>query len=261
MKEFAVIGSPISHSLSPLLHNEIYRQIDFNASYKALKVLPEDLGEFLFDNNLDGFNVTIPHKISITEHLKNIDSAAENISAVNCVDNYIGYNTDWIGFLNALEINNIDLKDRDCLIIGAGGVAYAVSHALIKCQVNSISITNRSEKNKDRLLDWINKRVKSNPSIEPKVIINCTPIGMWPKTQSIPIDLKVQTDQIMIDTIYNPEETLWLQSCREQGAKTIGGLDMFIGQGIASINIWLKKNIINDINIQLIKNVIKSKLC
>jgi shikimate 5-dehydrogenase len=65
----------------------------------------------------------------------------------------------------------------------------------------------------------------------------------------------------MIDTIYNPEETLWLQSCREQGAKTIGGLDMFIGQGIASINIWLKKNIINDINIQLIKNVIKSKLC
>lgn len=261
MKQFAVIGNPISHSLSPQLHKEIFRQIEIDASYETFNVLPENLAQFLLKNNLDGFNVTIPHKMPITEHLDSVDSAAEKISAVNCVHNGKGYNTDWIGFLNALNINNINLKNKDCLIIGAGGAAYAIAYALIKCQVSSISVNNRSEKNKDRLLNWISNIFENHPRLDPNVIINCTPLGMWPDIQSTPINQEVHHGDVAIDTIYNPIETSWLKLCREKGAKTIGGLDMFIGQGIASNNIWLKKNILNDINIKLIKNVLEAKLC
>ena len=104
MKQFAVIGSPISHSLSPNLHEEIFRQLNVNASYSRVDILPENLGNFFLNNELDGFNVTIPHKISIVNHLRDLDITAEKISAVNCVHNNIGYNT---GFSVVQIIGNV----------------------------------------------------------------------------------------------------------------------------------------------------------
>ena len=143
MKQFAVIGSPISHSLSPNLHEEIFRQLNVNASYSRLEILPINLGNFFLNNELDGFNVTIPHKISIMNHLRDLDTTAEKISAVNCVHNNIGYNTDWVGFLHAMKLNNVILKNKDCLIIGSGGaktlpVATAELVQPVKIQWGSI---------------------------------------------------------------------------------------------------------------------------
>jgi len=261
MKQFAVIGYPISHSLSPQLHNEIFKQINLNASYKTFKILPNNLGEFSLKNKCDGYNVTIPHKIAIAKYLNSLDDSAKHISAVNCVHNNIGYNTDWIGFMNAMEFNNVKLEGKDCLIIGAGGAAYAIAYALIKSKVKSISVHNRTKEHKENLLKWINKSISNNIADNPNVIINCTPLGMSPNINLTPDYKKLNKKHIAIDTIYNPIETKWLNNCKREGARTIGGLDMFIGQGVASINIWLQTNIKNDIDTKLIKNKLEKLLC
>ena len=261
MKQFGVIGSPIEHSLSPDLHSEIYKQINFKASYEKFNVNPSDLENFFLCNKLDGYNVTTPHKIPIITYLKKLDKTAKKILAVNCVSDGIGYNTDWIGFNNAVSINNISLKGKSCLILGAGGVAYSIAYALIMSQVKSISVLNRNNSNKNKLLIWINDFFYNPQDNKPEIIINCTPLGMWPNIESLPTKYEVNQNHIVIDTIYNPIKTNWIRHCEEKGAKTIGGLDMLITQAIASVNIWLKTDVTNKINLKKIKNILKEKLC
>ena len=261
MKRFAVIGDPIAHTLSPNLHQEVYRQLELDASFEQIHVTPNSLDSFINSNKLDGFNVTIPHKLSIIPFLKGLDEAAKTIGAVNCVHNGKGYNTDWIGFLKAMELNGVDLNGKDCTILGAGGAARAIAYGLVQADVNSILISNRTQTKADQLLDWINSIFPTNfQSKNSDIIINCTPLGMWPDTESMP-EVEIQNGQILADTIYNPLETAWLKAGKTKGAKTIGGLDMFIAQGLASADIWFGKKISEKIKLEDIKKVLKSELC
>jgi shikimate dehydrogenase len=261
MKRFAVIGNPIAHSLSPVLHQEIYRQLGLKASYEKIHVIPNTLHSFMNANELDGFNVTIPHKQAIIPYLDMLDESAQTIGAVNCVHGGKGYNTDWIGFLNAMELNGVDLKGKKCTIIGAGGAARAVAFGLVHAGVKSISIKNRTQVKADELLDWINSIFPNNdPSENSDVIINCIPLGMWPDTESKP-DVEIQVGQVLADTIYNPLETAWLKSGKTKNAKIIGGLDMFIAQGLASADIWFGEKISEKIKLEPIKKGLKSELC
>ena len=261
MKRFAVIGNPIAHSLSPALHQEIYRQLGLKASYEKIHVIPNTLHSFMNANELDGFNVTIPHKQAIIPYLDMLDESAQTIGAVNCVHGGKGYNTDWIGFLNAMELNGVDLKGKKCTIIGAGGAARAVAFGLVHAGVKSISIKNRTQVKADELLDWINSIFPNNdPSENSDVIINCIPLGMWPDTESKP-DVEIQVGQVLADTIYNPLETAWLKSGKTKNAKIIGGLDMFIAQGLASADIWFGEKISEKIKLEPIKKGLKSELC
>ena len=261
MKRFAVIGDPIAHTLSPNLHQEVYRQLELDASFEQIHVTPNSLDSFINSNKLDGFNVTIPHKLSIIPFLKGLDEAAKTIGAVNCVHNGKGYNTDWIGFLKAMELNGVDLNGKDCTIFGAGGAARAIAYGLVQADVNSILISNRTQTKADQLLDWINSIFPTNfQSKNSDIIINCTPLGMWPDTESMP-EVEIQNGQILADTIYNPLETAWLKAGKTKGAKTIGGLDMFIAQGLASADIWFGEKISEKIKLEDIKKVLKSELC
>lgn len=261
MKRFAVIGDPIAHTLSPNLHQEVYRQLELDASFEQIHVTPNSLDSFINSNKLDGFNVTIPHKLSIIPFLKGLDEAAKTIGAVNCVHNGKGYNTDWIGFLKAMELNGVDLNGKDCTILGAGGAARAISYGLVQADVNSILISNRTQTKADQLLDWINSIFPTNfQSKNSDIIINCTPLGMWPDTESMP-EVEIQNGQILADTIYNPLETAWLKAGKTKGAKTIDGLDMFIAQGLASADIWFGEKISEKIKLEDIKKVLKSELC
>ncbi len=261
MKRFAVIGDPIAHTLSPNLHQEVYRQLELDASFEKIHVTPNSLDSFINSNKLDGFNVTIPHKLSIIPFLKGLDEAAKTIGAVNCVHNGKGYNTDWIGFLKAMELNGVDLNGKDCTILGAGGAARAIAYGLVQADVNSILISNRTQTKADQLLDWINSIFPTNfQSKNSDIIINCTPLGMWPDTESMP-KVEIQNGQILADTIYNPMETSWLKAGKTKGAKTIGGLDMFIAQGLASEDIWVGEKISEKIKLEDIKKVLKSELC
>ncbi len=261
MKRFAVIGDPIAHTLSPNLHQEVYRQLELDASFEQIHVTPNSLDSFINSNKLDGFNVTIPHKLSIIPFLKGLDEAAKTIGAVNCVHNGKGYNTDWIGFLKAMELNGVDLNGKDCTILGAGGAARAIAYGLVQADVNSILISNRTQTKADQLLDWINSIFPTNfQSKNSDIIINCTPLGMWPDTESMP-EVEMQNGQILADTIYNPLETAWLKAGKTKGAKTIDGLDMFIAQGLASADIWFGEKISEKIKLEDIKKVLKSELC
>jgi shikimate dehydrogenase len=261
MKRFAVIGDPIAHTLSPNLHQEVYRQLELDASFEQIHVTPNSLDSFINSNKLDGFNVTIPHKLSIIPFLKGLDEAAKTIGAVNCVHNGKGYNTDWIGFLKAMELNGVDLNGKDCTILGAGGAARAIAYGLVQADVNSILISNRTQTKADQLLDWINSIFPTNfQSKNSDIIINCTPLGMWPDTESMP-EFEIQNGQILADTIYNPLETAWLKAGKTKGAKTIDGLDMFIAQGLASADIWFGEKISEKIKLENIKKVLKSELC
>jgi len=261
MKHFAVIGCPIEHSLSPLLHQEIYRQLDISASYEKKYVMTNELDSFIYTNKLNGFNVTIPHKQTILPFLKTLDDSAKTIGAVNCVYKGKGYNTDLIGFLKTINHNGLSLNDKSCVIIGAGGAARAIAYGLIKKGIKSISIKNRTIESAQKLLEWINVIHPTNSLDEtPNIIINCTPLGMWPKINSMP-DIEINNQSILIETVYNPLETKWLKSGTEIGAKTISGLDMFIWQGIASVEIWMGEKISEKIKLEKIKKVLKSELC
>ncbi len=263
MRNLAVIGYPIEHSLSPILHNQIYKALKMKVDSRKIAVNPKDLPEFVRSNRNRLYNVTIPHKEKIINLLKTTEIDAEEIGAVNCVSKLKGYNTDWIGFKKSIHKSDVEIENKDCVIIGAGGAARAIAYALIKSNCNSIALINRSKKRKKNLINWISKYGNYNSTInQGDIIINCTPLGMWPNIKDKPLySGKISTKQIVIDTIYNPYETSFLQFAKDSGAKVISGLDMFIEQGLASINIWEKNNITQNISTKNIKKILKAKLC
>ena len=164
-------------------------------------------------------------------------------------------------FLLSVNASEIDLKNKSCLIIGSGGAAYAIAYALIKSKVSSIQIENRSIENKIKLEKWISQRMNKKSDSMPEVFINCTPLGMSPFIDEIPSNVNITTGNIVIDTIYNPIKTKWLKQCEEKGATIISGLEMLIGQGIASLNIWLNDDLFDKINLKYIKNTLENELC
>lgn len=265
MKQFAVIGDPIEHSLSPILHSEVFRQLGIDAKYQKFHVSSKSLPSFMHNNCFDGLNVTLPHKETIINYVDNLDSSAYSVGAVNCIFGEIGYNSDWIGFLRAMEINGIELEGKSCMILGAGGVARSVAHALIIARASSIGVNNRSKERGEKLLAWIQEKLPGNTNLpyEPyEAIINCTPIGMWPKTESLPSSKTlIRNASILVDTIYNPTETEWLKQGKKYGAKTLGGLDMFIAQGLASADIWFQENVSDKVDLIKIRKKLELKLC
>jgi shikimate dehydrogenase len=263
MKKYAVIGDPIEHSLSPFLHRYIYKKIGIKAEYQRINVKSLKLEEFVLTNSLNGFNVTIPHKIHIINYLDEIDETAKILNSVNCIFNNKGYNTDWLGLKRALHKNDLILENKDCLILGSGGVSRSIIYALIKENINTISILNRNLTQKEELEIWIHKLLpKNKPNNKPDVIINCTPVGMWPISDKIPFDLNIfSDDQLIIDTIYNPYETQLIKAAKKSGAKILNGLDMFIFQAIETVNIWMGEDITEQLNFNNLKKELESQLC
>ena len=263
MKNFAVIGSPVEHSLSPYLHEEIYKEIGEKIISTKINIDSEELSTFVKNHKNSFYNVTIPHKENIVSLLVSIDNSAKKIGAVNCVAKSKGYNTDWIGFKNSMVVNDIDLKNKNCTILGAGGAARAVAYALIKSECDTITIINRSEKRKKAILQWIEGFGNYSANIDKgDIIINCTPVGMWPNLENKPIYKgTISSKQVVVDTIYNPYETAFLKHAKKVGAKIVSGLDMFIQQGLASINIWEDNNISQRVNVNNVKKVLEEKLC
>ena len=262
MKQFAVIGDPIDHSLSPILHQHIFKQMSINATYDRLLIPPDKLSSFVNGCELDGYNITIPNKQIIIPFLSDLCEAAKIIGAVNCVKGSKGFNTDWLGFINSVKRNNISLTNKKCLIVGAGGVARAVAFGLIKAKARYIDIKNRTQDNADALLKWINRNYPNRiiKHGKPDIIINCTPLGMWPNIESMP-DTEYHPGQILIDTVYNPIETKWLNLGKIKVEKVVSGLEMFIYQGLASADIWFERDISKNMDVKPMIKELNTKLC
>jgi 3-dehydroquinate dehydratase/shikimate dehydrogenase len=245
---FGVIANPVGHSLSPLLHNSgfVARRVD--AVY--LPFLVRDLRDFLKavpEFGIRGFSVTIPHKQTILRHLKECDPLAADIGAVNTVvvrrdGSLSGCNTDYVGVLRALQ-KKLRLAGSRVLIFGAGGSARAAAFALARAGA-SVAICARRERVARELARAVGGEVVPRRALQTEffdAILNATPIGMYPNTEISPLAPRELHCRIVMDLIYRPEKTRLLKLAARKGIATVSGIEMFLAQGIAQWEIWMKR--------------------
>ncbi len=249
---YGVIGKPIGHSRSPLMHNAALRAAGRDGVYLPFEV--DDIDRFVedlvrpatrkLDWNLRGMSVTIPHKLSIMKHLDFIDEAARRIGAVNTViikgGELHGYNTDVIGAMRPLD-DLIDVKDAMVAVIGAGGSARAICYGLSERGAN-VTVFARDVRKAETLAAEFKARAASLDSFSGSadLVINCTPIGMHGHSQGqSPIPAQsLKNVKLVYDLIYNPEETSLLKDARRAGCRTLGGLAMLTGQASEQFRLW-----------------------
>ena len=256
-----VIGHPIEHSMSPIMHNAALKDLSLDYVYVAFNIPPNDLKKAVLGFkmfSIKGINVTIPYKENIIPYLDEIDPLAEKIGAVNTIKNegkyLIGKNTDASGAKKALLDAGCEITGKKALILGAGGAAKAVSFAISE-DLDAVYIVNRTEKRAIKLAkDLTNKTtikaVGKNMSIntlknlvnDVDILINTTPLGMYPDIEASPISEEILHKNLFVfDIVYNPLETRLLKEARKIGCKTLGGLDMFVNQGALAFEWWTGK--------------------
>ena len=246
MKKYFVIGNPINHSLSPLLHNYWIKKNNINAEYFKKELTLNKLEEFINDirqEKISGANITIPFKKSIIPYLDILSPEAEKSQSVNTIalkDNkLIGYNTDIFGFEQAIKKLNFSVKEKKVFILGAGGVVPSIILALKNMNASKINVSNRT---KEKALD-LKKRYEKIGVLnwgeipEFDLIINATSLGL--KNETINLDLsKVGHNKLFYDVIYNPSETNFLHTGKNLGNLSENGKLMFIYQALASFELW-----------------------
>ncbi len=237
---YGIIGYPLSHSFSPAYFNKKFAALGLPDVYKSFSVESiEELGKVLSENKaLKGFNVTIPYKESILPLLDEVDETAAAIGAVNCVcvkHGYTkGYNTDIIGFSETL-LPLLRAHHTDALVLGTGGASKAVTFVL-KQQGISYKLVSRSP----TISSLSYKDIDQACIQRHKLVINTTPVGMYPQTDECP-DIPYRylgEDHLLYDLIYNPAETLFLQKGKAQGALVKNGYEMLIAQAEAAWDLW-----------------------
>ena len=238
MKNYGLIGKKLSHSLSKAFFNQKFKQLNLeNHNYENYELENLDnIREFIKKNKLSGLNVTIPFKQKILNYLDKIDPLAKEIGAVNTLkinnDKIFGYNTDIYGFEKSI-IPLIDNREN-ALILGDGGASKTIKFVLEKNKINITTISRRGRKNYDNLT--------KEDIIKNLIIINTTPLGMYPDIKSFPkIPYKhLNSKHLVYDLIYNPKQTIFLEKAEKQGSNTINGHEMLKYQANKSWNIWQK---------------------
>ena len=247
MKKFLVIGNPIEHSLSPLLHNYWIKSNDIEAIYEKQKLDKSELEQLVVQikkKKVDGVNVTVPFKKTILPFLDELSIEAQNTQSVNTLylkDNkVIGHNTDIIGFEASIEKSNYNVFNKEVLILGAGGVVPSIIFALNKMKVSKIKISNRTKEKAENL-----KKVFKNIELiewgevpNSDLIINATSVGLK-KEDDLKLDFSlISGNKLFYDVIYNPSETNFLKTGKKLGNQTLNGKLMFVYQALSAFNIW-----------------------
>ena len=249
-----VIGHPIRHSMSPIMHNRVFKELGMDCCYIALDIKPEGIGLFIKSlryTNILGVNVTIPHKTAVISYLDELSEEAKVLKAVNTIkiteEKLVGYNTDVFGFEKCLE--GLDITNSSALLIGAGGAGKAVAYSLCRLNVKRLFITNRTEERARQLIEFLtdlfNKEIIFIPFSNLDslgiidVIVNATPLGMEGIEESLRIPGSIiGKETTAIDLVYNPPKTEFLKVAETLGAKTLNGIKMLVYQGAASFKIW-----------------------
>jgi shikimate dehydrogenase len=255
-KLYGLIGDPVSQSLSPHMHNQEFEKLGLNACYHPFRISREDLEAGIRGMKvlgIQGFNVTVPHKSAVMPFLDEIDLLAQTIGAVNTVvrkdGRFIGYNTDGLGFVKALQIDwKEDLADESALIVGAGGAAKAIYHSLLSVDVKHIDVCNRTAEKAAKLIrSKQNNGTGKAMTLEEaeknlghySLVIQTTSIGMAPHEGASPISLdKLAPGAFVSDIIYNPRQTAFLKEAAQKGAKTQNGVGMLVHQGVLAFEKW-----------------------
>ncbi|MGM0500038.1 MAG: shikimate dehydrogenase [Bacillota bacterium] len=261
-KLYGLLGKTLSHSISPSLHNNGFRDLGLNAVYLMLETKEKNLEEYINSLKMIGFsgwNVTIPYKESIIPYLNGFSSLARASGAVNTVLNrrgrLTGYNTDVIGFQRQIEESGINVKDKRAVVIGAGGAARAVIAALIQLSLADITIINRTVENAEELAKLFREENSEQNfdfcSLEEQeyaevvkaadLVVDTTPVGMYSNDNQNKLVINpdyLHEDQLVIDLVYNPLKTEILKEAEKRGAQIGNGLPTLIYQAEASFKLW-----------------------
>ena len=260
-----LLGDPVSHSLSPLMHNTAAAHHELDLKYHAVKLEVHELGllnTHMYREQFRGANVTIPYKEVLADHVDKLDEEAEEIGAVNTIakekGQLIGYNTDSYGFRIPLK----DLEDRlvsgRAIVFGTGGASRAVVHALDRIGLSEIILISRTPGNQTGYDQYDQVRIEGYDAWsvfaeEASIIVNSTPLGMEGRVDSSPVRESERdhlAGKICYDLVYNPMKTKFLRWAEEAGAEIVGGLDMLIYQGSRSFEIWTG----NSFPVEIIRN-------
>ena len=261
----AVIGDPISHSLSPKIHGYFLDKYKIDGSYQAIKIEKNNLNQDvkkLIDEGFAGFNVTLPHKEEIYKLCHHKSRSAELTGAVNTViitadGKLFGHNSDVEGFLNNLKIScpEFDLKGKNAFVIGAGGAARAIVYGLIKSGVSKIFITNRNQERAEKLItDFLyfshQKRCEiiflDEKKFAPKLelcdlLVNSTSLGMTGQ-EKLRLDLNhLNKSAVVYDIVYKPLITDLLADAKKRGNKIVTGIGMLVQQALIGFEAWFGK--------------------
>ncbi len=255
-----VIGDPIEHTMSPVMHNAAFRQMGLDYLYVPFRVKQEELARAMQGMralNIRGLNVTIPHKVAVIQFLDRLDPLAEKIGAVNTIVNddgvLSGYNTDGAGFLRALLEKKIEPQGKNIVIVGAGGASRAISFFLADRGAHLVILNRLLE------LDWakelasrisqiFNKEVEAlelnrenliRALGKADILVNATSVGMTPNIDETPVASDLLKPELTVfDVVYNPIKTRLLREAEAAGAKIINGIDMLVWQGALAFEKW-----------------------
>jgi 3-dehydroquinate dehydratase / shikimate dehydrogenase len=270
-KIYGVLGWPISQSLSPLLHNVCFSEADWDAVYIAMGAPSLDglreLGELL---GFKGFSVTHPHKQRATFFCDRIDASVSRAGASNTIVVKDGvweaWNTDLVGFMRPLQKRHI-ARGIHAVVFGGGGAANAAVAALSELRANVTVVSRNREKGEELAGRWKANYslLDSEPTANVELLVNATPLGMDPKTEGKPCDLrryqKGRSDRriTVYDMVYNPKDTLWIQEALQLGWDVIYGQEMFIEQAAEQFRLWTQKEMDKDLALRVISEALLDK--
>lgn len=264
-KTCGLIGNPVEHTLSPLLQNYLAEETGTNMVYVPFHVDKGRLEEAVkgaYALNLLGCNVTVPYKTDVIEYVTELDDMAARIGAVNTLvrneTGFKGYNTDMLGLYRAMLSDGVDPAGRECVILGAGGVARAVTVMLLEKRATKVYILNRTLEKAQAIADEVNHMAGSEfvkactlaeyhglPENQKFLVIQATNVGMHPHVEEVVIDEEdfYQKVEVGYDLIFNPGDTRFMQMTRKNGGKAYNGAKMLVYQGIIAFELWNKLKI------------------
>lgn len=250
--KFGLLGAKLGHSLSPQIHQEVFRQLGIKASYDLIEVPAEELADKVgeLQKIYRGLNVTIPHKVAVMNCLDYIADEAKAIGAVNTIlfedGGAAGFNTDYFGFARLLEHNDLIPRGKDVCVLGTGGASRAILQCVTDMKAGSITVISRAIGNapEDIRSRYTVKTYKELPELGGDLLINCTPVGMFPNVDASPVgDAVMEHFKAAVDIIYNPAETEFMKLARRQGKTAVNGLFMLVAQAVAADEIWLGRKL------------------
>lgn len=274
---YAVLGSSLPHTWSPFIHNSLFTAAGLDAIYLPVTVPEEKLGSVtdVFRSCFSGFNVTIPYKERIIPYLDDVDDAVKACGAVNTVDiregRMIGHITDGLGMLRAIEECGIVTEGTDVLILGGGGAARVAGYEFLS-RGGNVTFAVRSMEKGERLANELAEtqsdgRTRIHSCLLTDIIgahdilINCTPVGMYPNTEAMPVSEKVISRcAAVFDAVYNPRKTQLLAYAEQRGIPCVEGLGMLFYQAVEAQKLWLGSSIASESEQTRIYRELQSKL-
>jgi len=257
MKTYGLIGFPVKHSLSAVMHNAAFKHLGIDAEYKLFEIRPDELEGFFshFKERLSGINITIPHKEASIKYVDELAGAANWIGAINTValekDRLTGYNTDETGFVRSLKEDlNFNPAQKKAVIFGAGGAARAVSFGLLREKIERMILMDIDKKRSINLAKLLkskgcdvtaveyDRRVAGELVYNSDLLVNATPCGMKKGDPEL-LDPNFLHDRLTVfDLIYNPGQTPLIEEAKKRGVKAANGLGMLLYQGAAAFELW-----------------------